>query len=326
MTPANVFWLTGFWGGGAAIALLDRTVVVTSPLEAQRAKETGEEVEVVVVKRWMDAPAALMKRLGRRAVVVDDDSLLRGKGRVKQAQGLFLEARRTKDAEEVDRISRASAALDRIFGEMPNLLRPRRTELEVAADVMKLATAQGLTPSGSDSALSPIIVASGENGALPHSELTSRRMRTGDAVVVDIFFRFKGYNSDSTRTFAVGDASPALKKSYRAVAEAQEAALDAAKIGAVCEDVHMAAVDVLKRRGLDRYLNHSVGHGVGIDIHELPSIAKGSTARLAAGDVVTDEPGVYLPGKYGVRIEDTLVIKKKPEVLTRFTKDLVVCG
>ncbi len=326
MTPANVFWLTSFWGGGAAIALPDRTVVVTSPLEADRARETGEDVEVVVVERWKDVPAALMKRLGKEGVAVDDDSLLRGEGKVKQAPDLFLEARRKKDREEVERISRASKALDRIFEEMPRLLRPGRTEVQAASEVMKLATAQGLTPSGSEASLSPIIIASGENGALPHSELTGRKLRLGDAVVVDIFFRFKGYNSDSTRTFAVGAASPDLKKSYRAVAEAQEAALDAAKIGAVCEDVHAAAVDVLRRHRLDRYLNHSVGHGVGIDIHELPTIARGSTTKLAAGDVVTDEPGVYLPGKYGVRIEDTLVIKKKPEVLTRFTKDLVVCG
>jgi Xaa-Pro aminopeptidase/Xaa-Pro dipeptidase len=171
-----------------------------------------------------------------------------------------------------------------------------------------------------------VIVASGENGALPHSELTSRRIRRGDVVVVDIFFRSEGYNSDSTRTFAVGTPSAEVKRNYAVVTEAQEAALEVAIVGTTCEDVHMAAVEVLRRHGLDRYLNHGVGHGVGIDIHELPSIAKGNMAKLEDGDVITDEPGVYLAGKYGIRIEDTLLAGRKPKVLTRFTKDLVTCG
>jgi Xaa-Pro aminopeptidase len=192
--------------------------------------------------------------------------------------------------------------------------------------VMKIATEEGLTPSGSDSALSPVIVASGENGALPHSELTSRKFKSGDFVVVDIFFRHQGYNSDSTRTFAVGTVDAGMKKNYAAVREAQEAALDVAVEGEVCERVHLAAAHVLRSHGVDKYLNHSVGHGVGIDIHELPSIARGNKVKLERNDVVTDEPGVYLSGKYGVRIEDTLVVGRRPTVLTRFTKDLVTCG
>jgi len=326
LTPANVFWLTGFWGGGAAIALPDRTVVVTSPLEADRARETGKEVEVVVAGTWKEVPEALMKRVAKGPLVADDDSLLRARAGVTMDPTLFLNARRTKDAGEVDRIRRASAGLDKVFREIPEIIRPGRTEWQAAAEVMKVATEEGLTPSGSDSALSPVIVASGENGALPHSELTSRKFRSGDFVVVDIFFRHQGYNSDSTRTFAVGTVNAGMKKNYAAVREAQEAALDVAVEGEVCERVHLAAVHVLHRHGVDKYLNHSVGHGVGIDIHELPSIARGNKVKLERNDVVTDEPGVYISGKYGVRIEDTLVVGRRPTVLTRFTKDLVTCG
>jgi Xaa-Pro aminopeptidase len=326
LTAANRFWLTGFWGGGASIVLPDRTVVVTSPLEADRAKETGKEVEVVVVGSWKEVPGALIRLLERGKVAADDDSLLRGDGRVGPDPNLFLEARRTKDEEEVERIRRASAGLDRIFEELPGMLRPGRTEWEVAAQVMKVATEKELTPSGSDSALSPIIVASGENGALPHSELTNRKLRPVDMVVVDIFFRFEGYNSDATRTFAVGTPSAETKRNYSAVKEAQAAALEHMSEGNACEDAHLVAVSVLRRRGVDKYLNHSVGHGVGIDIHELPSISKGNKGLLKRNDVITDEPGVYFPRKYGIRIEDTLVVGKRPAVLTRFTKDLVTCG
>jgi len=326
LTAANVFWLTGFWGGGAAIVLPDRTVVVTSPLEAGRAEETGMEVEVVVVKRWKDVPDAVLTQLAGEEVIVDDDSLLRGRKGVTFNSETFLRARRTKDSEEIERIRRASEGLDGIFEAMRGELRQGKSEWEVAAQVMRLATEKGLTPSGSDSALSPVIVASGENGALPHAELSGRKLRQGDFVVVDIFFRHAGYNSDATRTFAVGTPTSEMKLSYSAVREAQEDALVVAREGKACEDVHNAAVGTLRRHGLDRYLNHGVGHGVGIDIHELPSISKGNRSRLLRNDVVTDEPGVYFAGKYGVRIEDTLVVGRKAEVLTRFTKDLVTCG
>ena len=326
MTAPNLFYLTDFFGGGAAIVRPDKTVVVTSPLEAERAGDVGQEVEVVVAKRWKEVPAVLLRHLERGQAVVDDDAQLRRFRRFTMNADLFLQARRVKDETEIGRIEKASRGLDRIFEALPGELRPGRTEWEVAAEVKKLATEQGLTPSGSDPALSPTIIASGENGALPHSELTSRRLRAGDFVVADIFFRFKGYNSDETRTFAVGTPSAEMKRNYGAVREAQESALQIAKVGTVCEDVHMAAVKVLRKHGLDKYLNHSVGHGVGIDIHELPNISRGSKTRLVKNDVITDEPGVYLRGKYGIRIEDTLKTGSKPVVLTRYTKELVTCG
>ena len=326
MTAENLFYLTDFFGGGAAIVRPDKTMVFTSPLEAERAGEVGKEVEVVVARKAKEVPAALLKHLERGRALVDDDSKLRGSGRFIMNPELFLQARRVKDEVELARIKKASRRLDKVFEALPGELRPGRSEWDVAAEVMKLATQQGLTPSGSDSALSPTIIASGENGALPHSELSGRRIKPGDFVVADIFFRFEGYNSDETRTFAVGTPSAEMKRNYGAVLEAQESALWAATVGTPCEEVHEAAVRVLRKHGIDKYLNHSVGHGVGIDIHELPTISKGSKTRLVRNDVVTDEPGVYLRGRYGIRIEDTLKIDRKPVVLTRFTKDLVTCG
>jgi len=326
MTGANLFYLTDFWGGGAAIVRPDKTVVITTPLEVDRASELGQEVEVVVAKGWKLVHAALMKRLGTGPVVVDDDSAFKGSKRFTKRADLFLEARRVKDEVELARIERASKGLDRIYEALTKELRAGRTEWEVAAEVMKVATANELTPSGSDSALSPTIVASGPNGALPHSELTARRIKEGDFVVADIFFRYRGYNSDETRTFAVGSATAEMKRHYATVLEAQESALDIIREGTVCEDVHMAAVKVLRKAGVEKYLNHSVGHGVGIDIHEMPPIGKGSKSRLLANDVVTDEPGIYFPGRYGIRIEDTVKTGRKPVLLTKFTKELLTVG
>jgi Xaa-Pro aminopeptidase/Xaa-Pro dipeptidase len=323
---ANLFWLTDFWGAGAAVVREDKTIVVTSILEENRAKELGKEVEVIAVKRWADVDGIMRKHLDRGEVCVDSDAQFRRSKRFKMKPSLFLEARRVKDEVELERIGMASKGLDRIFEALQKEIRPGRTEWEVAAEVMKHATLNGLTPSGSDSALSPTIVASGENGALPHCELTDRKIKEGDFVVADIFFRYQGYNSDETRTYAIGKASAEMKKSYQAVLEAQDGALDLVREGTPCKDVNNRAVEVLRKHGLDKYLNHSIGHGVGIDIHELPRISRDSKDTLTRNDVVTDEPGVYFMGKYGVRIEDTVKTERKPVLLTRFTKELLTVG
>ena len=326
MTPANLFYLTDFWGGGVAIVEPEKTLVITSPLEAHRAGELAREADVVVVKRWADVVGEVLKRTGRGEVVVDDDGSLREHRRFKMRPSVFLEARRVKDEEEVKRITRASRGLDRIYEELPGVLKPGVTEWEAGAEVMKLATLNELTPCGGDAALSPTIIASGPNGALPHSELTGRKLRRGDFVVADIFFRYRGYNSDETRTFAVGTATARMKEDYAKVLEAQEEAMRLIKAGTVCEDVHLEAVRSLERNGVAKYLNHSIGHGVGIDIHELPNVSRGSKSKLVKNDVVTDEPGIYFPGKYGIRIEDTVRTDSSPVLLTRYTKDLVTTG
>jgi len=326
MKGANLFYLTDFWGGGMAVVRPDKTVVITTPLEQDRAAELGHEVEVIVAKTWKLVHEVLLRELSRGPVIADDDPPFKSSGRFSKAPNLFLEARRVKDEVEISKIEMASKGLDRIFEALKTELRPGRTEWEVAAEVMKVATANELTPSGSDSALSPTIVASGPNGALPHSELTTRRIKEGDFVVADIFFRYQGYNSDETRTFAVGTATSEMKRNYAVVLEAQEAALETIRAGTVCEDVHMEAVKVLRKAGVEKYLNHSVGHGVGIDIHEMPPISRGSKTKLLLNDVVTDEPGIYFPGKYGIRIEDTVKTGRKPVPLTRFTKELLIVG
>lgn len=325
-TGANIFWLTDFWGEGAAIVFEDRTVVVTSRLEEQRALNRGREVEVVAVGRWADIPETVGRLVDRRTAVVDDDVGYRRFENFNLDRSLFLEARRTKDEVELDRIAKASRGLDRIFEVLRLEIRPGRSEWEVAAEVMKQATLDGLTPSGSDSALSPTIIASGENGALPHCELTDRRIREGDFVVADIFFRYQGYNSDETRTFAVGNVGGEMKRNYGTVLEAQEDALELIRDGTPCKDVNDRAVETLRKHRLDKYLNHSIGHGVGIDIHEFPRINKDSKETLAMNDVVTDEPGAYFKGKYGIRIEDTVKTGRKPLLLTRFTKEMLTVG
>ena len=325
-TAPNLFYLTDFFGGGVAIVHPDKTEIITTPLEADRAQEVSEEADVVVVKKWADVTKEAAKRLGKEETVVDKGGVRLEGARVDPQEEAGLETASAGVGYEIERIRKACAGTDRVFRELEKEIAPGKTEWELAGTVMKTATELGMTPSNSESSLGPIIIASGPHGAYGHSELSGRRLRRGDFVVADLFFRYEGYHSDETRTFAVGTASSEMKRNYAAVREAEEAALETARAGVGCGRVSDAAVKVLKEHGVDRYLNHSIGHGVGIDIHELPRITRGNRVRLAGGDVITDEPGVYLVGRYGIRIEDTVLIGKKPTVLTRFTKDLVTCG
>ena len=325
-TAPNLFWLTSFFGGGAAIVRPDKTIVVTSPLEADRAGEMCKEAEIVVVKGWKDVARRIESLAEKEKVVVDAEPDEMKSKNFRAKPDLFLEARRIKDDLEIETIGRACAGTDKAYEALQQAMKPGKTEWQLAAEVMRVAIEQGMTPSNSDSSLGPVIIASGPHGAYGHSELSDRKIQPGDFVVADLFFRYQGYNSDETRTFAVGTPSSEMKKHYEVVKESQQAALDAVRVGAKCGKVNDAAVDVLRKHRVDEFLNHSVGHGVGIDIHELPNIRKGNKVRLEKNDVITDEPGIYFVGKYGIRIEDTLVVGRKAEVLTRFTKDLVTCG
>jgi len=326
VTAPNLFYLTSFFGGGVAIVHPDKTVVVTFPLEADRAGELCQESEIVVVKKRKDLMKEVERQLEKGKAVTDEEGAFKGR-RFKAKPQLFLDARRVKDEVEVELIRKACAGTDKTYEALERVMKSGKTEWELAAEVMKVALEQGMTPSNSDSSLGPVIIASGPHGAYGHSELSDRQVKKGDFVVADLFFRYQGYNSDETRTFAIGTVSSEMKRHYAVVREAQAAALEVAREGKACGAVHEAAVDVLRKNRMDKLLNHSIGHGVGIDIHEMPGIFKGNKARLLRNDVITDEPGVYLVGKFGVRIEDTLVVGgKRPEVLTRFTKDLVTCG
>lgn len=324
-TSVNTFYLTDFYGAGVSIVREDRTVVVTSKLDEERVKEVGREVEVVAVKRWADVWKKVEGLLGRGEVLVDCETGLRGRRFVRDA-GLFRRARMVKDREEVKRIRRASSGIDRVFEALEGAIRPGRTEWEVASVVMRAATAERLTPNGFDGALSPTIIASGENGALPHAELTSRRIRNGDFVIADLSFRYMGYNSDATRTFAVGTVTAEMKRNYAAVLESQLEGQDRVREGVKCYEIDSAARTVLRRHGLEKLLNHGIGHGVGIEIHEEPFIGRKNRHELLKDEVLTVEPGVYLKGRYGVRIEDTVRVGRRSEPLTHYTKELVTVG
>jgi Xaa-Pro aminopeptidase len=231
----------------------------------------------------------------------------------------FYLLRRSKDDEEVRLMEQASRIAEQALRKAIDLIEPGVTESELAGEILKVIVSSGAEPSF------PPIVAFGEHSAHPHAKPSLKKLMRGDLVKIDLGAKYQGYCSDMTRTFVYGNPSEKQKKIYRAVLRAQEASIDAVKEGAKAKDIHMIAYNVLKEEGLSAYFNHGLGHGVGIDIHEEPYLNSQSETELIVGDVVTIEPGVYLAGYGGVRIEDMLLVQRgTSRTLTFFTKDIAL--
>ena len=219
------------------------------------------------------------------------------------ATDVLRELRMVKDAAEIDALRKAGAAIDRVHARVPEFLVPGRTEADVAADIAEAIVAEG------HSEVAFVIVGSGPHGADPHHEYSDREIRIGDIVVVDIGGSYEpGYNSDSTRTYSIGEPSPDVAQQYSVLQQAQRAAVDAVRPGVTAEQVDAAARGVLADAGLAEYFVHRTGHGIGLSVHEEPYIVAGNDLPLQAGMAFSVEPGIYFPGRWGARIEDIVVV------------------
>jgi Xaa-Pro aminopeptidase len=345
-TPANVRWLTGFSGSaGLLLVAGDRAWLTTDGRYRTQAAEqlagVGVETQVEVVigdvhtqrQALVDGAAATgARRVGLEADRVtwaakEDWAHAFEAVELEPTRGVVEALRVVKDAGEVARMQRAATIADAALAELlPRLAEAAAdgsalTESEFAADLDHAMRRRGAEESAFET-----IVASGENSAKPHARPGPRRIRRGDAVVIDFGATFDGYRSDMTRTFFVG-APPddELAKVWTVVSESQQAGVDRVGPGVAAAAVDSACRQLITEAGWGERFEHGTGHGVGLDIHEAPAVGPGSTAILESGTVVTVEPGVYLPGRGGVRIEDTLVVTDRgSRSLTRFPKEVAV--
>ncbi|MBB2992981.1 Xaa-Pro aminopeptidase [Mycolicibacterium iranicum] len=211
--------------------------------------------------------------------------------------------RMIKDPAEIDALRKAGAAIDRVHARVPEFLVPGRTEADVAADIAEAIVAEG------HSEVAFIIVGSGPHGADPHHECSDRELQAGDIVVVDIGGPYDpGYNSDSTRTYSIGEPDPEVARRYAVLQRAQQAAVDVVRPGVTAEEVDAAARDVLAGEGLAEAFVHRTGHGIGLSVHEEPYIVAGNALPLQEGMAFSVEPGIYFPGHWGARIEDIVIV------------------
>jgi Xaa-Pro aminopeptidase len=280
---------------------------------AAEASPAGDlELEIV---DWQetDDPVELVSKMlpTARRVAVDDhmwaEKVLRFRAAMPDVEQVvagpvLCELRMRKSPEEVDALREAAAAIDRVHARMDDWLRVGRSEREVGRDIADAIIAEGHVR------VDFVIVASGPNGASPHHETSDRVIEAGDPVVVDIGgTTHLGYRSDETRTYAAGEPPAEFVEAYGALQRAQEAAVEQVRPGVTAESVDAAARDVLSGSGLGEYFVHRTGHGIGLETHEEPYIVTGNTRRLEPGMAFSIEPGFYLPGRYGARIEDIVV-------------------
>lgn len=234
------------------------------------------------------------------------------------ASGLVESLRMYKDHTEIELLARAGKLADRVMEKVREEIRPGISEKELA-----LFIETSFKELGDNISFAPI-VAAGPNSASPHHSPGDRKLREGDFVVIDCGGLAGGYCSDITRTFCLGKAHEEMKKIYRTVQEAQQAALEAVAGGCSGEEADAAAREVITRAGYGAYFTHRTGHGIGLDIHEAPYLVEGNAAMLSPGMVFSIEPGIYLPGKYGVRIEDIVVVTGQgARRLNYFDRDLL---
>ncbi len=323
--PVNVLYLTGLDSSNAALLVEPDRVRLFTDFRYSEAAQAVEGVEAVQTTRTLIRWLAenLSGRFGFEANVLPwsfAEQLRAGGLDLVPRQGLVEQLRAVKDDAELDAFRRACAITDRMFerlaSEVPFV---GRREQDVAWDITRLYHEEGAEEPAFES-----IVGSGPTGARPHARAGDRVIGEGELVVIDTGCRVGGYASDYTRTFATGELDGEMREAYDVVLAAQQAGLDAIRSGASGFDVDAAARNVIEESPFAGTFGHGLGHGLGLDVHESPRLSTESSDTLAAGNVVTVEPGVYLAGRFGIRIEDDVIVTEGGiENPVRFTKELL---
>ncbi len=324
--PANVYYLVGFRSSNAAVLVEPDRVRLFTDFRYAEAARAVEGVELEETKRALlaDLAARLSGRIGFEADYMSYGGWeTLGAGSVERVprRTLVERLRAVKDEQELATIKHACEITDRMFERIADEPFVGRTELDVAWRIEELFHEEG------GQLAFESIVASGPNAARPHARASSREIRAGETVVIDTGCAVDAYCSDYTRTFVAGPVDDVVKEAYAVVLAAQQAGLEAIRAGVSGADADAAARRVVDATSFAGTFGHGLGHGLGLEVHEAPRMSTESTDTLAAGNVVTVEPGVYLEGRAGIRIEDNVVVTADGiDNLTGLRKDLVTVG
>lgn len=334
-STANLYYLTGFTGSfGALLLTPDAERFLTGGIYATQAQSEVPDIPIVLnptLKEFNETLAEVVSELGARKLGVESANSVAGlQGLRKAARKAGVRVvpvgapvdklRRVKDEYEIARLRDAAALADATFQHIQRLFQPEVAEWDVAMEIDFYIRRQGAYPAFDT------IAVSGERTALPHGKPTERRLQKGDFVTVDFGAKLNGYCSDLTRTVVIGKASPEQRKIYYAVLEALQRCIDAIKPGKRGKQIDALARRVLEKHGLADYFGHGLGHSLGILVHDGSGLSFRDKKPLEAGMVLTVEPGVYVPGFGGVRIEqDVVVTESGCEVLTHAPVELMEC-
>ena len=333
----NIRYLSGYTGSNGMVLLLpDSLTLITDPRYDIQARQEalGAKLPAQVVitrKRLWEAALQQIKRQRLRTVGFEQSQITYESFKslekdlplghsLKPLGPLIDTVRMVKTEEEIARIRRAVSTNSAAFEDVVKRLRPGMSEAGIAADLEYRMRKQGAEGTAFET-----IVASGPRTALPHARPTSKRVAMNELLLIDMGASQDGYMSDMTRMVFLGAPNKKLRGMYRSVLQAQLAAIDAVRPGAITRNVDRSAREVLKAADLDKAFVHSTGHGLGLEIHEAPRVGKKDKTRLKAGMVITIEPGAYVEGVGGIRIEDTVLVTTNGcEVLTPTSKELMV--
>jgi Xaa-Pro aminopeptidase len=332
MKPSDWFYLSGFVGDAGALLVLQReSLFVTDGRFIAQAREETSGIRVVKQEQYLMESVGKMLRTRARGrigfapsqLTVEQHRMVRRhtgrRVRLVAVGDELAPLRQRKEPAELTAMRKAAALADGVVEAAFKLLKPGVREVEVAAEIEYQMRKRGASGPAFES-----IVAFGPRSAHPHARPTQKRLGKNELVVLDLGAILAHYCSDITRTVFVGRAPARIRQWYRAVQEAQASAVAATQAGVTCGEVDAAARDVLRRHRLDRYFVHSTGHGLGLEVHEEPRVARGQKHVLVPGNVITIEPGVYVPGVGGIRIEDDVIVHPgRTEVLTRVPRDLI---
>jgi len=329
--PSDLTYLSDMVGvEGFILVTREKAILYTDGRYIETAEKTVDFMEVSLLKRGVTPITASSDNKCKRVCCQGSISALQlsslnDKGDISfnldaQFDASLSQIRKVKGIREISRMKEAQSITDAAFTHALNIIKVGMRERELAAELDFF-----MRKNGSDGTAFDTIAISGENTSLPHGIPTDRKIENGDFVTMDFGATVKGIKSDMTRTVAVGSIDTHKKEIYNIVLKAQTETLKALKAGLSCKDADGIARGVIEEDGYGEYFTHSTGHGVGFDIHELPNLSPASTDILRVGNVVTVEPGIYLPGEFGVRIEDFGVITKDGfENFTKSPKELIV--
>ncbi len=331
-SEANGFYATGFAGEGMTLVTKSGCWYITDSRYTEAAEKTiqGAVIEEISRERPFSACInAALEKTGAKVLGFEDAAMTVAEherlapklnAELRGASELLLRLRSQKDEEEIQELIAAQRIAERALEQILTEIKPGVTEKEIAARLQYLMLSYGAEKMSFDP-----IVASGANGSMPHAVPTEKTIQTGEFVTMDFGCIYRGYCSDMTRTVCVGQPTEEMREVYDTVLRAQLAGIDAAKAGVTGKEIDGAARKAIEDAGYGAYFGHSFGHGVGIEVHESPNASPGNDKPMPAGAVISAEPGIYLPGKFGVRIEDVLVLHENGcEDITIAGKDLLI--
>lgn len=330
-SPYNLRYLTNFTGTtGLAVITLEKAFFITDFRYTEQAAAQAQGFEIIKnVGLIFEEVANLVQKEGLRELGFEETTVSFLEYSVLEEiidaqlipiSGMIEELREIKDEEEIAIIEKACSIADLAYDHILKMIQPGMTEIEVANQLdfyMRSLGASGVS--------FETIVASGLRSAMPHGVASKKIIEQGDLITIDFGCYYEGYVSDMTRTFAIGDPGEQLKEIYQIVLEAQLAVLEVAKPGVTGKQLDAVARDYITKHGYGEAFGHSTGHGIGLEIHEGPNVSVRAEKQFVPGNIITDEPGIYLPGIGGVRIEDDLLITSDGNrVLTHSPKELII--